>query len=244
MRGILFGLLLSNALYLAWGFMVERNQHNTQNSLPQFANTANENSLILVSEANPTDLLPYRSAASTATSQASLEGQSVIELEGGARGGLYCAEIGPFHSEADAAGFVETNAARFPMIAEVREVSAAPDYRVFLPPFASRELAVSTMGALRAAFTENKLIIDSFLVPRGELANSIALGLFTERANALNVQSQLQKLGYTVVVRTEERTREEVWVVVSGVESEAVFMQHWSEIQLSRSYIHTGERFC
>ncbi len=242
MRGILYGLLLSNVLYLAWGSLVERNQQNIDAALSPFDSTENFSSLVLVSEADPVDLLQYPSAV-LATESLPLAEDSSTDLGEIVQSG-YCAEIGPFLSEVDAGGFVETNSARLPMTIEVRAVPAPPDYRVFIPPFTSLELATSSLETLRTAFAERGLVIDSFLVPRGELANSIALGLFSEQANALNVQSQLQKLGYTVVVRTEEKSTEEIWIVVSEVESEAAFMQHWSEIQLSRSYIHAGEKLC
>lgn len=241
MRGILFGLLLSNLLYLAWGFLVERNIQNADISRSQFESSLSASPLVLVSEVDPDDLVHYPSLNSVSEIQSLAEPVPAAPDEIAQSG--YCAEIGPFLSETDVAGFVETNSLRFSMLVQKREVQAAPDYRVYIPPFASRELAESTLVALREAFAQSKLTIDSFLVPRGELENSIALGLFAEQANALNVQAQLQKLGYTVVVRTEQKSSEEFWVVVSGV-SEAVFMQHWSEIQLSRSYIHAGEKLC
>ena len=157
---------------------------------------------------------------------------------------LYCAEIGPFRDRADAENFIASNAERLPLVLDLRQVEAAPDYRVFLPPFNSRELAASTMQTLRSSFEANNLAIDTYLIPRGELANGIALGLFSEQRNALNVQQQMERLGYTVVVRTEPKQREEAWVLADGVESEAVFQRQWQQMRLSRSYVETGEKLC
>lgn len=237
MRGILFGLLFSNLLYLGWGVVVEPRQPEVvgrEVALP--AGTA----IALVSE-SASEALRYFSTQSLEPASPSVlaPADSVEDVAE-----LYCAEIGPFASLADAEGFVGTNAHRFAMTPEMRQLPAAPDYRVYLPPLASRELADSTLAALRDAFAANGLAIDSFLIARGELENGIALGLFTEQRNALNVQSQLERLGYRVVIAEEEKFREEVWVLVSGVESEADFALHWAEIQLSRSYIQAGEKLC
>lgn len=233
MRGILFGLLFSNLVYAGWGLMVERPE-------PEFSNTklmlAVDPSIALVSESSP-EALQYYSAQSVGPALPDV-------IEDVTSPSQYCAEIGPFEDLSDADGFIGTNVSRFAMTAEVRRLPAAPDYRVYLPPFASRELADSTMTALREAFAANGLAIDSFLISRGELENGIALGLFSEQRNATNVQAQLERLGYRVVIAEEEKFREEVWVLVSGVESEAEFARHWAEIQLSRSYIQTGEKLC
>lgn len=239
MRGILFGLLFSNLCYLGWGVVVERRQPEVAEEKPALpAGT----SIALVSE-SASEALRYFSTQNPEPKSPSVlpSADSVADAD---LAELYCAEIGPFASLADAEGFVGTNAHRFAMTPEVRQLPDAPDYRVYLPPLASRELAESTLAALRDTFAINGLAIDSFLIARGELGNGIALGLFTEQGNALNVQSQLERLGYRVVIAEEEKFREEVWVLVSGVESEADFALHWAEIQLSRSYIQAGEKLC
>ncbi|OGT71682.1 MAG: hypothetical protein A3H44_15000 [Gammaproteobacteria bacterium RIFCSPLOWO2_02_FULL_57_10] len=236
MRGILFGLVFSNLVYLGWGFMVEPLDPEVVD--PRMTRSS-DSSVVLVSE-SPPEALQYYLAQSPEPSL--LTAPDIIE-DGGAPA-QYCAEIGPFENLSDAEGFVGTNASRFAMTVDVRRLPTAPDYRVYLPPFASRELADSTMTALREAFAANGLAIDSFLIPRGELENGIALGLFSEQRNATNVQAQLERLGYSVVIAEEEKFREEVWVLVSGVESEAEFARHWVEIQLSRSYIRAGEKLC
>ncbi|MDP1932709.1 MAG: SPOR domain-containing protein [Gammaproteobacteria bacterium] len=237
MRGILFGLLFSNLLYLGWGFMVGQRQSELVDA--EQALSAKRD-ILLVSEAMPEELRYYpMQVLGSSVALPLFDSTTVITpaVE-------YCAEIGPFESPADADGFIGANASRFTMSSEVRRIPIAPDYRVYVPPFASRELATSTMAAIREAFAANNLMIDSFLIARGDLANGIALGLFTEQRNALNVQAQLEKLGYRVVIAEEEKFREELWVLVSGIESEAAFALHWAEIQLPKTYIQAGEKLC
>lgn len=222
MRGIVLGLLLVNLVYFGWQFLLPQDT-GVAVSARVSPIVEGVSSIELLSEVDAERLLRYPVAVTAPE---------------------FCAEIGPFADRQDAEGFMVTNAERFTMQQEVRQVAAPSIYRVFLPPFTSRELADSTMAALRAAFVANNMQIDSFLVTQGELANGIALGLFTDHRNALNVQSQLQTLGYSVVVREEPRISEEIWVLVSGLASEADFMSHWTEIQLSRSYIRAGEKLC
>ena len=237
MRGILAGLLFSNLLYLGWGLMADRWE-------PELVDLdmipAVESRIALVSESAP-EALQYYSMRSLGPSLPTLGASDVVDNAPAAQ---YCAEIGPFAHLSDAEGFVGRNANRFTMIPEVRRLPTSPDYRVYLPPYASRELAASTMIALRDAFATHGLAIDNFLISRGELENGIALGLFAERSNALNVQAQLERLGYGVVIAEEEKFREEVWVVVSGLESEAEFALYWAGIQLSRSFVQAGEKLC
>jgi len=240
MRGILLGLLLANMLYLGWQFLLPDELQNT-GSVPVSAGVLGQDvaTLTLLSEASQDQLIPYLAVAEPESVQDLAVNDSPAPMAA-----RFCAELGPFRDREDAEGFMVTNAGRFTMEMEARLVPAPSIYRVFLPPMSSRELAASTMDALRDAFVSNNMPIDSFLITQGELANGIALGLFAERSNALNVQNQLQALGYSVTVREEPKSNEEIWVVVSGVESQAVFLSHWAEIQLSRSYIRAGEKLC
>ncbi|MCB1650096.1 MAG: SPOR domain-containing protein [Pseudomonadales bacterium] len=236
MRGIFFGLLLSNLLYLLWQLFVP----DAPAVQPQQALVRPEGERVqLVTEAPAEQLraYPVASPVETVSEESSALAQELLSPS-------YCAQIGPFRDRADAETFIAANTERLPLILEMRQLDAPPDYRVYLPPFSSRELAASTMQTLRNSFTANNLAIDTYLIPRGELANGIALGLFSEQRNALNVQQQMEKLGYTVVVREEPKQREEPWVIVDRAESEAFFQQQWQQIRLSRSYIEAGEKLC
>lgn len=236
MRGVVFGLLFSNLAFLAWNLFVP-----VANEPRVLAPTTDEGERVqLLSEVSSDQLRPYpdqQQASAPVTVAEVAESPDVPQA-------LYCAQIGPFRDEDDARNFANTHAQRMSLSVDIRQVPAAPDYRVFLPSFASRELATSTQETLRAAFAANNLAIDTYLVPRGELENSIALGLFSEQQNALNVQQQMLGLGYQVVVRTEEKQVSEAWVLAEDIESEAEFAQHWAQMRLTRSYIDAGEKLC
>ena len=239
MRGVVFGLLFSNLAFLAWNLFVPATREPRVPALVADAGTRVQ----LLSEVTSDQLRPYPERQQASTPASVPEASEVIESLGVVQA-LYCAQIGPFRNEDDARNFANTHAQRMSLSVDIRQVPAAPDYRVFLPPFASRELATSTQETLRAAFAANNLAIDTYLVPRGELENSIALGLFSEQRNALNVQQQMLSLGYQVVVRTEEKQVSETWVLAENIESEAEFAQHWAQMRLTRSYIDAGEKLC
>lgn len=233
MRGVVWGLLFTNLVYLAWNLLVPSPQPT---GLPQSMVQEGEQ-VVLLREASQDQLRSYQASQNSvepiAASEPSIAGE-----------GAYCAEIGPFRSESDALAFIASNEQRMTLEMDLRQIALAPDYRVFLPPFASRELASSTLETLKAAFAANNLAIDTYLIPRGELENGIALGLFSEQRNALNVQQQMERLGYQVTLREEEKTSEQAWVLARGVESSAVFQQNWAQMRLSRSYIDAGEKLC
>lgn len=235
MRGVVFGLLFSNLVYLAWNLFVPAG--DTPRASAPIAQLGE--SVQLLSEVSTEQLRSYPAQPATPT-QGLVEATDVPVEEKA----LYCAQIGPFRGAEDAQNFATTHAQRMSLSVEIRQVPAAPDYRVFLPPFASRELATSTQETLRAAFAANNLAIDTYLVPRGELENAIALGLFSEQSNARNVQQQMQSLGYQVDVREEPKQASESWVLATDIESEAVFTQQWAQMRLSRSYIDAGEKLC
>ena len=242
MRGVVFGLLFSNLAFLAWNLFVPV---TTEPRTPVLVANGGER-VQLLSEVALDQLRAYPDRQQESTPVSVSEAAEVAEASESptAAQTLYCAQIGPFRNEDDARNFANTHAQRMSLSVDIRQVPAAPDYRVFLPPFASRELATSTQETLRAAFAANNLAIDTYLVPRGELENSIALGLFGEQRNALNVQQQMLGLGYQVVVRAEEKQVSEAWVLAEDIETEAEFAQHWAQMRLTRSYIDAGEKLC
>ncbi len=250
MRGILLGLLFSNMVFLAWNILTPS---LAPVASPRVSPPHEYETLQLLAEIDAALLLPYPSGASLTQAEAVavavpepvVAEQVVAEQEGVVAGGEgYCAEIGPFRSQEDAQGYISSHAERLSLQLDVRDVPAPPDYRVYLPPFSSRELAQSTLATLQAQFAANNVAIDTYLMPRGELANGIALGLFSEQQNALNVQRQMEVLGYKVVVRTEPKQRQEVWLVATGMRSQEEFAEHWAQMRLSRSYVDTREKLC
>jgi hypothetical protein len=81
-----------------------------------------------------------------------------------------------------------------------------PFFRVQTPAFESREVAIVALEGIRESIERSSVPIDSYIVPTGPLENAISLGLFSDRANALNVQRLLADQDIDVIVEQEGRS--------------------------------------
>lgn len=93
------------------------------------------------------------------------------------------------------------------------EVAGEPDYWVYLRPEPTKELAAARLRELQ----EKK--IDSFIVPQGDIANGISLGVFDKLENAEKRQQAIVELGYEAQLRVNPRNYLENWVVIYPAES-------------------------
>ncbi len=80
-----------------------------------------------------------------------------------------------------------------------------PFFRVQTPAFESRDVALIALEGIREAIELSDVPIESYIVPAGPLENAISLGLFSDRANAVNVQLTLADQGIDVMVEQEGR---------------------------------------
>ena len=108
--------------------------------------------------------------------------------------GPRCLSFGPFE---DAAGVATARAALQPLGASrmrVRDVvDAARGWRVMLPPQPDRAAADALAGRIR-----NAGFSDLLVVPSGEEANAIALGLYGSERAARRRESALRAAGFPV----------------------------------------------
>jgi hypothetical protein len=155
-----------------------------------------------------------------------------------------CYELGPFKDSSDVEEFNLIHQDSFSIRIERRQMQMRVDYRVYLPPSASREAAESALQELRGSLQSNNLAIDSLLITRGDLENGLALGLFTEQRNALNVEMQLEQLGYKVLIIEEPRTQEQWWISLLELPKGAQLLPQWPVIQQQRPYLQRIEKLC
>lgn len=87
--------------------------------------------------------------------------------------------------------------------AERREVSL---YWVYLPPFESREAAVAQVGEMRAAAVE-----DIYVIPRGDMANAVSLGLYSRRESLERRLGELRGKGYEPEVAPRYKVEQASW---------------------------------
>jgi len=237
MRGLVFGLMLANVLFAVWQY-IPRLENVAPESESRIAGKGLGGVVMLVEA--PSESLRY--FADTFESPVSASSGLPEALQ--ASQPKVCIEVGPFQTIQEIEAAISTFPTEIAFQSESRTVAVEIEYRVYLPPLPSREIAATTLENLRAAFALNNLAIETFLIPRGELANGIALGLFTEHANALNVREQLRNLGYLVTIREESKASIRHWLVSEPIDSKEYFMQLWKNSGSLAPSVLVGEKLC
>ena len=113
----------------------------------------------------------------------------------GAMASVVCARAGGFEGRravAEAALWLQSQGAE---VLEVRreEGRDTGPWRVYLPPFASREEAQAKLREIRS-----RGVRDIAVIRDGELANGVSFGVYREAANARRRVAALDRLGYAV----------------------------------------------
>ncbi len=223
MRGVVLGLLFANVTFAAWVFLQLGRSESPLES-PPYALSAPESTTAtigLLVEAPAESLVPYAQAPGHV--DVSLDQpQSLVAAEAiQSAQSLSCVELGPLETRQLADSVIAAVAPDVVLEVQARTQPMPSVYRVYLTPSDNREAASVRLEELRAALAGQSVAIETFLIPRGELANGIALGLFSEQRNAVNVKEQVEALGFPVTIREEERQDEQFWLVSQPFDSEA-----------------------
>ena len=101
-----------------------------------------------------------------------------------------CTIVGAFDKLLKAEYFVERLAA-LGLQAEVKElvVASKPGYWLHLKPELSRKEALRRLSELQ------RRGIDSYVIPSGDLANGISLGMFSQQDSAVGLQEKIRQHG-------------------------------------------------
>jgi hypothetical protein len=128
--------------------------------------------------------------------RAVLEAPSATAQDAADSGASACFSLGPFASEAAAAGAMNRlrNVAALTRTRTV-PASGASAYNVFLPPAGDRAQAQESAGRIAAAGFDDFLVVNS-----GELANAVALGRYGSFEVAQRRQAALQAAGFPAQV--------------------------------------------
>jgi hypothetical protein len=228
MRGVIWGLLVCNLVFFGWQFLLQQGKSESA----------------IVARGSVSDVSAIRLLSEVSSSQLKSLSFANEAVESGRMGRSYCVEIGPFAGESMASQFVATRAGGRRMRAEAHSTPGDVQYRVYMSVQESREAASVQLARLRAAIVENQLGYDSFVISSGELEDGISLGLFSEQANALDVDARLGVLGFDVHVREEAKLREEVWVLSPDFGSSEQFNLWWSEIASTYAGLQGREKLC
>ena len=130
---------------------------------------------------------------------------------------LACIVLGPFTNEAVAQAAIERveRAGGAPQL-QTEAIAAPPHYLVYVEPAIAKDVAVRNWQALRSQ------AIDAFVIPSGELENGVSVGLFKVRELAQAQRERVSQLGYSVKMRTVDRSATVYRVVARNVRASAL----------------------
>lgn len=152
--------------------------------------------------AKPAPREPEKKAPSEpAVTPAPLATASTVDAPTSAKRSYRCLAIGPFSNQVD---LRSTRTALAPRTVRSRQrqeqTSESHGWRVFLPPQATRDLALAQARRLEAKGVKDYFVVSA----AGELQNSVALGLFHDPANAKKRRDEVIAAGFPA--RMSERT--------------------------------------
>jgi len=152
--------------------------------------------------AKPTPREPEKKApVEVAATPAPLATASTVDAPTSAKRSYRCLAIGPFSNQVD---LRSTRTALAPRTVRSRQrqeqTSESHGWRVFLPPQATRDLALAQARRLEAKGVKDYFVVSA----AGELQNSVALGLFHDPANAKKRRDEVIAAGFPA--RMSERT--------------------------------------
>jgi hypothetical protein len=228
-KWVILGLVLTNVAFFGWRLSQDQEMVVTD-SAPPAAGVAMVNRLLLVSEVESGVLrrrreLPSQQAAQPPASPP--QPQSSEQLAGTREDAASvplarvlalppvadreCYTLGPLENEDDisalGAWFNAQGSQATLRNDERREVTST---WVFLPPLASREAADARVREMQAANID-----DIYVIPRGDMANAISLGLFSQSDTLQRRVSQLEDRGFTPSVLPRYRTATASWFDVT-----------------------------
>lgn len=104
----------------------------------------------------------------------------------------------------------------------VDEVTESPGpMMVYVPPFETAREAAVEVSVLRSEG------IDSFIIPDGELARGISVGVFGSEVNAATRMAQLEGLGYQAKIYQYSLEEVTTRLVVGAVSAEVLAEEFW-----------------
>ncbi len=232
MRWVFIALLVLNAAMALW---LAQNQE-----LPQYKSLGVSSS---ASDAEPLMLLSEAQLGASSAGSASLgEARKRLQYaEVGAEtdGKAICTLVGPFAEIARGEQFVARLSA-LEINSELQELEIPGEmaFWVYLMPELSRKAALRRLHELQAKG------VDSFVIPKGELANGISFGLFNEQSQAEMTAQELESLGYRVKIKELERSYQESWVVLIAQEAQKVSAELWFQLLNGLPNLQQRQNFC
>ncbi|PCI82469.1 MAG: hypothetical protein COB20_00365 [SAR86 cluster bacterium] len=170
---------------------------------------------------------------------------SEYEAQLAAQPALNCFAIGGFSTIDDASSLIaELGDAAFASDVSLSGDPLSSQYRVFIPPASSRRIATITLDGLSESLIAAELESEIYLITRGMLENGIALGVFSELANAEAARNGVQGLGYAPEIEEIPRSTGEIQVQLQVLERYVLENPAWLELTAGRPDLTITENLC
>lgn len=158
---------------------------------------------------------------------------------GADRGEALCTLVGPFSKRVTAENAVENlQALEIEVSLQDVEVPGGAGYWVYLEPEESRKMALRRLRELQAKG------IDSYVIPKGELANGISFGMFSRKDLADKRLDVMVQSGYEARIFEIKRSHSEVWVMLAAGEVGKVAEEFWLRLAEIEPSLEKRQNYC
>ena len=238
MRWILIVLLMCNGIFFLWQNYLVQAELPLPSVRPSLAMEGGE-ALVLLSESPSIDKIVPQPQIVKSTNTLPQENSPPKSAASETNTPAMCWQIGPFKEEVTAKQVVNRLAALdISLQMKNIEISANPDYWVYIPPAPSRKAAIKLLRELQGKK------IDSYLISEGELINGLSLGLFSQQDRAQAVYERRLKQGYKAKIKHVPRTHKELWAVFGAGEHRKFSEALWKKIQLGTQGLERRKNYC
>ncbi len=247
---ILFSLNVVLFLWIQLGPRGESTDHKPPSELPDFGDIQLLQELAAKPQTEPEDSrqeAPVRATTPASPAEALAQGtaerkegvvenqspdsgdksQPLAEAQGGEPGDkqlsydspVYCGELGPYPSRNMAEGFRRKLAPGRGKQARIesRRGKVTVGYWVMIPPLATSDEAEAMYQKLRQAGFK-----DLWLMRKGEFANGISMGLYTEERYAKRHGDNIRSKGFETTIVPKKKNGRLFWIVFSAVEESSM----------------------
>lgn len=150
-----------------------------------------------------------------------------------------CMFLGPFSASLEAENVV-SRLTGFDIQAKTTNllVSTTVGFWLYLPSLPSRKALLRSLSELQ------RQDIDSYIIPDGDLANGISLGLFSDEARALALKKRIARLGYHPEIVRVPREKRELWVFWEQKDSAGISDEAWSSLLSKKELLQKQQNLC
>lgn len=234
MRMVFFVLLVCNLLVLAWAVMFKADVPDAQHSGKPFA-YANLPSLRLVQAGTVVE----QKANNQAQAQAQAQQQDRIPADTMADKAELCTMIGKF-TDLAVAEVISSRLKAIDIRHQIRDVELVSGERFWV--YLGSDLTKSEALVLLASLQSQD--IDSYHILRGELANSISLGVFSRKELAEARVRDMKLKGLEPKIKTKAQTYKEKWIVLAPNEHQKISQLTWQRVIGDDKSLQRRQNFC